>query len=109
MGHLGGYGLGSDCAIVTDGKASGFCEGLYVVQVSPGAFLGGPLALVENGDMIEINISNGSLNADITPEEMERRKAAWVQPEPRIKKGYLTIYQRLALPAERGGGIDLNL
>ena len=109
MGHLGGYGLGADCAVVTDGKASGFCEGLYVVQVSPEAFLGGPLALVQDGDVIEIDIPNGRLNADVSPEEMERRREAWVRPEPRFKRGFLTVYHRLALPAERGGGIDLRI
>jgi dihydroxy-acid dehydratase len=109
MGHLGGYGLGADCAVVTDGKASGFCEGLYVVQVSPEAFLGGPLALVQDGDVIEIDIPNGRLNAEVSPEEMERRREAWVQPEPRFKRGFLTVYHHLALPAERGGGIDLRL
>ena len=82
MGHLGGYGLGADCAVVTDGKASGFCEGLYVVQVSPEAYVGGPLALIENGDAIEIDIPNGRLHADVSAEEMERRRAAWVPPEP---------------------------
>jgi dihydroxy-acid dehydratase len=109
MGHLGGYGLGADCAVVTDGKASGFCEGLYAVQVSPEAYVGGPLALVQNGDVIEIDIANGRLNADVSAEEMERRKAAWVPPEPRIKRGFLTVYHHLALPAERGGGISVKL
>jgi len=109
MGHLGGYGLGTDCAVVTDGKASGFCEGLYVVQVSPEAYVGGPLALVENGDVIEIDIPNGRLNADISPEEMKRRKAAWVPPEPRIRRGFLTVYHHLALPVERGGGISVKI
>ena len=109
MGHLGGYGLGADCAVVTDGKASGFCEGLYVVQVSPEAYVGGPLALVENGDMIEIDIAGRHLNAHVSPEEMERRKEAWVQPEPRYRRGFLTVYHRLALPVERGGGIPIRI
>lgn len=109
MGHLGGYGLGADCAVVTDGKASGFCEGLYVVQVSPEAYLGGPLALLRDGDAIEIDIPNGRLNADLSPEEMEQRRKAWVPPEPRFKRGFLTVYHHLALPAERGGGLSVRL
>jgi dihydroxy-acid dehydratase len=109
MGYLGGYGLGADCAVVTDGKASGFCEGLYVVQVSPEAYLGGPLALVQDGDVIEIDIPNGGLNVELPPDEMTRRKTAWVQPEPRFRRGFLTVYHHLALPAERGGGINLRL
>jgi dihydroxy-acid dehydratase len=94
--------------VVTDGKASGFCEGLYVVQVSPEVYLGGPLALVQNGDVIEIDIPNGHLNADVSPEEMERSRKAWAPPEPRFKRDFLTIYH-LALPAERGGGISAGL
>jgi dihydroxy-acid dehydratase len=80
-----------------------------VVQVSPEAYLGGPLALVQNGDVIEIDIPNGRLNADVSPEEMERRREAWVPPEPRFKRGFLTVYHHLALPAERGGGISVRL
>jgi dihydroxy-acid dehydratase len=109
MGYVGGAGLDADCAVITDGKASGFCEGFYVVQVSPEAYIGGPLAIVQNGDMIDIDISSGRLNVDIAPSELERRMKDWVQPEPRIKRGFLTVYHRLALPVERGGGIDLRL
>ena len=109
MGYVGGAGLDVGCALITDGKASGFCEGFYVVQVSPEAYVGGPLAIVQNGDMIDIDIPNGRLNVDIAADELERRMKNWVQPEPRIKRGFLTVYHRLALPAERGGGINLRL
>ncbi len=109
MGHLGGAGLDSDCAVVTDGKASGFCDGLYVVQVSPEAFVGGPLALVQDGDTIEISFPNSSLDVKISPAEMEKRKANWKAPEPRINRGFLTVYHHLALPVERGGGINCRL
>jgi dihydroxy-acid dehydratase len=109
MGALGGYGLGADCAVVTDGKASGFCEGLYVVQVTPEAYVGGPLALIEAGDEIEIDIPNGRLHAEVSPDEMARRRAAWTPPEPRIKRGFLTAYHHMALPASRGAGLELKL
>ena len=109
LGTLGGYGLGADCAVVTDGKASGFCEGLYVVQVTPEAYVGGPLALVEDGDVIEIDFGSARLHAEVSAEEMERRRAAWTPPEPRIKRGFLTVYHRLALPASRGAGLDVRL
>ncbi len=109
MGFVGGTGLAADCAIITDGKASGFCEGFYVVQVSPEAYLGGPLAFVENGDTIEIDIPGGRLDVAVPAEEMTRRKEAWVRPEPRIRRGFLTVYHHLALPAERGAGINLRL
>ena len=109
MGFVGGAGLGADCAVITDGKASGFCEGFYVIQVSPEAYVGGPLAFVQNGDIIEIDIPNGRLDVEISPDEMERRKKSWMPPEPRIKRGFLTVYHHLALPVERGGGINLKL
>jgi dihydroxy-acid dehydratase len=109
MGFVGGAGLSADCAVITDGKASGFCEGFYVVQVSPEAYVGGPLAFVKNGDIIEIDIPNGCLNVSISQEEMQRRKESWVPPEPRIRSGFLTVYHHLALPVERGGGINVRL
>ena len=109
MGFVGGTGLAADCAIITDGKASGFCEGFYVVQVSPEAWLGGPLSLVENGDPIEIDIPAGRIDIAVPDEEMARRKEAWVRPEPRIRRGFLTVYHHLALPAERGAGINLKI
>ncbi len=59
--------------------------------------------------MIEIDIPNGRLQAQVSPQEMERRRAAWVPPEPRFKRGFLTVYHHLALPAERGGGISVKL
>ena len=109
MGFVGGAGLGADCAVITDGKASGFCEGFYVVQVSPEAYLGGPLAFVQSGDLIEIDIPNGWLNVEISADEFERRKKLWTPPAPRIKRGFLTVYHHLALPVERGGGINVKL
>jgi dihydroxy-acid dehydratase len=109
MGLLGGAGLDTDCAVITDGKASGFCEGFYVVQVSPEAYLGGPLALVRSGDLIEIDVARGRLNVQVSEEELERRRSAWVQPAPRFTRGFLTVYHHLALPVERGGGINLRL
>jgi dihydroxy-acid dehydratase len=109
MGFVGGAGLAAECAIITDGKASGFCEGFYAVQVSPEAYVGGPLALVRNGDVIEIDIPARRLDVAVPAEEMARRKEAWVRPEPRIRRGFLTVYHHLALPAERGAGINLRL
>jgi dihydroxy-acid dehydratase len=109
MGFVGGAGLAAECAVITDGKASGFCEGFYVVQVSPEAYVGGPLALVRTGDAIEIDIPNRQLNLRVPPDELERRRAAWTAPAPRIRHGFLTVYHHLALPVERGGGICVRL
>jgi dihydroxy-acid dehydratase len=109
MGFVGGAGLSAECAVITDGKASGFCEGSYVVQVSPEAYIGGPLALVHSGDIIEIDIPNGRLHMQVSPDELQRRRAAWAPPVPRIRRGFLTIYHHLALPVERGGGINVRL
>jgi dihydroxy-acid dehydratase len=109
MGFVGGAGLSAECAVITDGKASGFCEGFYVVQVSPEAYVGGPLSLVKDGDIIEIDIPKGQLNVRLTPDELERRRVTWAPPPPRIRHGFLTIYHHLALPVERGGGINVRL
>jgi dihydroxy-acid dehydratase len=108
MGVLGGADLSAHCAVITDGKASGFCEGFYVVQVSPEAYVGGPLALVRNGDPIEIDIPNGRINVDVAAEELQRRRESWAPPSARIKRGFLTAYRHLGLPVERGAGLGLR-
>jgi dihydroxy-acid dehydratase len=109
VGYMGALGLGTSCALVTDGKISGFAKGPFVCQVSPEAALGGPIALVRDGDAIEVDIPGRRLNLVISQDELEARRRVWVPPPPRIARGFLTLYARLAEPAERGAGLPIRL
>ena len=102
-------GMGLDAAVVTDGKFSGFARGPGICQVTPEAAVGGPLALVEDGDLIEIDITRKQLNLKVPDEELLRRRAKWQPPEPRVKHGVLNLYARLALPATKGAGLPPRL
>ena len=109
IGYLNATGLKTRCALVTDGKISGFAKGPFICQVSPEAAEGGPLAVVQDGDIIEIDIPNRKLNIRISEEELEERLRCWKPPAPRVADGFLTVYARLANPAEKGAGINLRL
>jgi dihydroxy-acid dehydratase len=109
LGYMGALGLDRSCALVTDGKISGFARGPFVCQVSPEAALGGPIALVRDGDAIEVNIPGRRLNLLVPLDELERRRRAWTPPSPRVARGFLTLYARLAEPAERGAGLPVRL
>ena len=109
IGYMNATGLETKCALVTDGKISGFAKGPFICQVSPEAAEGGPLALVQDGDVIEIDIPNRKLNLQISEEELKDRKDRWKPPPPRVTEGFLTVYARLANPAEKGAGINLRL
>lgn len=109
IGFLNALGLETKCALVTDGRISGFAKGPYICQVSPEAAVGGPLSLLKEGDLIRIDISNRRLDVLISEEEMDTRRKAWVPPPPRVKKGLLTLYYRLANPPEYGGGLDMRI
>jgi dihydroxy-acid dehydratase len=105
LGYMGALGLDTSCALVTDGKISGFAKGPFICQVSPEAALGGPIALVQDGDPIEVDIPNRRLDLLVSPQEIERRRSSWVRPAPRFRRGLLSHYARLAEPAERGAGL----
>lgn len=109
IGLLNASGLETRCALVTDGRISGFAKGPYICQVSPEAAAGGTLAVVEDGDPIEIDIPERRISLAVPEGEIERRLAAWTPPAPRVKDGILTAYARLANPAELGGGLNLRL
>jgi dihydroxy-acid dehydratase len=109
IGFMRGLGLESKCALVTDGKISGFAKGPFICQVSPEAALGGPLAVVRDGDMIEMDIPNRKLNLLIADDELQERIQNWTAPAPRVKDGFLTVYARLANPAANGAGINLRM
>ena len=76
------------------------------VHVAPESFIGGPLALVQDGDLIELNVPERRLNVLISDEEMARRKAAWVAPEPRFTRGYGAMYQMHVMQADKGCEFD---
>jgi dihydroxy-acid dehydratase len=97
-----GTGLGETVALITDGRFSGVTRGAAIGHISPEAAEGGPLALVEEGDMISIDIPGRSLNLDVEEGELARRRAAWSPPEPRVKHGYLARYARMVTSASTG-------
>ena len=103
---LAGMQLDSQVALLTDGRFSGGTRGAAIGHISPEAARGGLIALVQEGDMIEIDIPNERLWLDISDEEMDSRLAAWVPPESKVKKGYLSIYARMANTAEKGAALN---
>ncbi len=102
MKLLYGRGLARKTALVTDGRFSGTNNGCFVGHISPEAAEGGPLAIVQDGDLITVDIPNRRLQLHVPDEEIRARLASWQRPEPRIKKGYLALYTRLAESADKG-------
>lgn len=102
---LGGMGLLESVALITDGRFSGGTRGLSIGHVSPEAIEGGPIALVKDGDLIEINIPERNLNLKVSEEELKKRKAAFVPPKKEVT-GYLARYQRSVHSANTGGIVD---
>ena len=97
-----GAGLGESVALLTDGRFSGATRGLMAGHVAPEAFVGGPIALVQEGDQITLDIANRELNLDVDEAELERRRAAWSAPSPNYESGVFAKYARLVSGAERG-------
>ena len=103
---IAGMGLGSTVALITDGRFSGASRGASIGHVSPEAAVGGPIALIEEGDIISIDIPNNSLNVKVSDEELAKRRAEWVAPEPKIKTGYLARYAKLVTSADKGAILE---
>ncbi len=97
-----GMGLGESVALITDGRFSGATRGAAIGHVSPEAAEGGLIGLVEEGDEIEIDINAGRLNLNVAEDVLQKRRAAWQQPEPKIKKGYLAKYAQRVTSASTG-------
>ncbi|MBP3554707.1 MAG: dihydroxy-acid dehydratase [Clostridia bacterium] len=97
-----GMGLGESVALITDGRFSGATRGASIGHVSPEAAAGGTIALVEEGDIISIDIPNCKITLNVSDEELAKRKAAWVCPEPKVKSGYLARYAKLVSSADKG-------
>jgi dihydroxy-acid dehydratase len=97
-----GMGLGDSVALITDGRFSGATRGASICHVSPEAAAGGTIALVQEGDTIAIDISACAIELRVSDEELARRRAAWVCPEPKVKTGYLARYAKLVTSADKG-------
>ena len=100
--EIAGMGLGSTVALITDGRFSGASRGASIGHVSPEAAVGGPIALVEEGDIIKINIPENRLELAVSDEELARRKANWTPREPKVKTGYLARYASMVTSGNRG-------
>ena len=105
---IAGMGLGSTVALITDGRFSGASRGASIGHVSPEAQVGGPIALVEEGDIISIDIDNHKLELKVSDEEMAARKARWQAPTPQVTTGYLARYASLVTSADRGAVLEVK-
>ena len=101
-------GRGLKVALITDGRFSGASRGACIGHISPEAMAGGPIAFIEDGDLIDIDIPNRKLELRVSDEELAKRKAAWVKPEPKIKTGYLSRYAKLTTSASRGAVVTAD-
>jgi dihydroxy-acid dehydratase len=106
MKLLYGRGMALKTAVITDGRFSGTNNGCFVGHISPEAAEGGPIAIVENGDRITIDIPNRSLTLHVPDSRIKDRLSRWKRPEPKFRKGYLALYARLAESADKGAIIQ---
>lgn len=106
--EIAGMGLGSTVALITDGRFSGASRGASIGHVSPEAAVGGPIALVEEGDMIKINIPENKLELQVSDEELAKRRANWTPREPKVKTGYLARYASMVTSGNRGAVLEIK-
>ncbi|NLC83494.1 MAG: dihydroxy-acid dehydratase [Ruminococcaceae bacterium] len=107
MKFLYGMGLAKTTALITDGRFSGTNNGCFVGHISPEATEGGPIALIEDGDEITIDIPERSLTLHVQEAELARRRQAWVRPQPKATRGWLSLYSRLATSASQGASMKV--
>ena len=105
---IAGMGLGSSVALITDGRFSGASRGASIGHVSPEAAVGGPIALIEEGDIIAIDIPANTINVKVSDEEMTKRKEAWTPKEPKVKTGYLARYASMVTSADKGAILQIK-
>ena len=105
---IAGMGLGDSVALITDGRFSGASRGASIGHVSPEAAVGGPIALIEEGDIIKIDIPNNSLNVDVSDEELAKRKENWKPRTPKVTTGYLARYASLVTSGNRGAVLEIK-
>ncbi|MFR3009038.1 MAG: dihydroxy-acid dehydratase, partial [Pseudoruminococcus massiliensis] len=103
-----GRGLGSTVALITDGRFSGATRGAAIGHVSPEAAVGGNIALIKNGDIIDIDIPANTINVRLSDEELEERRKAWTPREPKITTGYLARYASLVTSGNRGAVLEVK-
>ena len=104
---IAGMGLGSSVALITDGRFSGASRGASIGHVSPEAAVGGPIALVEEGDLIRIDIPNLKLELAVSEEELVKRKEAWTPREAKVTTGYLARYAAMVTSGNRGAILEI--
>lgn len=105
---IAGMGLGSSVALITDGRFSGASRGASIGHISPEAAVGGPIALIHEGDIIKVDIPNNSLNVLVSDEELEARRKEWKPRKPNITTGYLRRYASLVTSANRGAILEVK-
>jgi dihydroxy-acid dehydratase len=103
---IAGVGLDKEVALITDGRFSGATKGASIGHISPEAQEGGPIAFVQEGDIIEIDISNNSINLSVESSELEKRRKQWVKPPVKITEGYLARYARMVSSASKGAVLE---
>jgi dihydroxy-acid dehydratase len=99
---IAGQGLGEDVALITDGRFSGATRGFSVGHIAPEAQVGGPIAVLQDGDIISLDIPNRRIDVQLGEEEIQRRLGQWTEPAPKYTKGALAKYARLVSSAARG-------
>ena len=104
---IAGMGLGSSVALITDGRFSGASRGAAIGHVSPEAAVGGPIALVEEGDIISINIPELKLEIKVSDEEMQARREKWQPREPKVTNRYLARYASMVTSGNRGAILEV--
>ena len=105
---IAGMGLGSSVALITDGRFSGASRGASIGHVSPEAAVGGPIALVEEGDIISINIPENRLDMKVSDEVLAERRAKWQPREPKVTTGYLARYREMVTSGNRGAVLEIK-
>lgn len=105
---IAGMGLGASVALITDGRFSGASRGASIGHVSPEAAVGGPIALINEGDIIAIDIPKNSINVLVSDEELEERRKTWVPRESKVKSGYLVRYRELVTSGNRGAILEVK-
>ncbi|GAX91498.1 dihydroxy-acid dehydratase [Effusibacillus lacus] len=104
---IAGMGLGSSVALITDGRFSGASRGISVGHISPEAAAGGPIALLRDGDIVVIDVDERVIEVKLSDEELEKRRADWVEPEPKVKTGWLARYSKMVTSANTGAVLKI--